>query len=191
MSGNNTDDTQNNNKQKLSVQRTTNLFNCGLASGLIQAFVFNPWDRALYLSTIMERPFLHRENFREPMNGVTQTVVQRAISAGLYFPLEEIFSDLLKSTDYYSTRKVAGNVLAGTLAGTVNGVVMNPFCRIKVRIALSLTLSLSLSFSVLTSSVFFHSIITGESYHAVMKTSFLQQRKFYNKVASVNYSLGP
>jgi hypothetical protein len=123
-------------KQKLTVHRTTSLLNCGMASGLIQAFVFNPWDRALYLSVKMERPFLHRENFREPMNGVTQTVVQRAISAGLYFPLEEIFSDLLQSNDHASntSKTFAGwkSLLAGTLAGTVNGIVMNPFSRIKV-----------------------------------------------------------
>lgn len=105
-----------------------------MASGLIQAFVFNPWDRALYLSVKMERPFLHKENFRAPMNGVTQTVIQRAISAGLYFPLEEIFSDLLRSSQPETNRDVTAwtSFLAGTLAGTVNGIVMNPFSRIKV-----------------------------------------------------------
>ncbi len=113
-----------------SLYKTTILLNCGMASGLVQAFIFNPWDRALYLSVKMERPFLHRENFHEPMNGVAQTVVQRALSAGLYFPLEEIFSDLLHA---HSTPSPAMNSFAaGTLAGVINGVVMNPFCRVKV-----------------------------------------------------------
>ena len=64
---------------------------CGLVSGIAQAGVFNPWDRALYLSQKYDRKFLDFRNFENPMAGVTQTLFQRAISAGLYFPLEEIF----------------------------------------------------------------------------------------------------
>jgi len=64
---------------------------CGLVSGIAQAGVFNPWDRALYLSQKHDRKFLDFRNFENPMAGVTQTLFQRAISNGLYFPLEEIF----------------------------------------------------------------------------------------------------
>jgi hypothetical protein len=80
-----------------------------------------------------ERPFLTAANFAEPMKGVTQTVVQRAISAGLYFPLEEIFSEiLLASGENDETTKAWKLFAAGTVAGSLNGVVMNPFTRIKV-----------------------------------------------------------
>jgi hypothetical protein len=106
------------------------LMNCGFTSGLIQAFIFNPWDRALYLSVKHERPFLRWDNFQNPMSGVSQTVVQRAISAGLYFPLEELTTDALElATGYYNSVTV---FCAGTIAGVANGVLMNPFTRVKV-----------------------------------------------------------
>lgn len=71
--------------------KTSTKLSCGLVSGIAQAGVFNPWDRALYLSQKYDRKFLDFRNFENPMAGVTQTLFQRAISAGLYFPLEEIF----------------------------------------------------------------------------------------------------
>ncbi len=103
---------------------------------LLQALVFNPWDRALYLSVKHERPFLQLDNFRRPMAGVTQTVVQRAISAGLYFPLEQLFSEILYDSKLSSNDKIRPwlTFFAGTLAGTLNGIAMNPFTRIKVSI---------------------------------------------------------
>ena len=36
-------------------QQITPHFLCGFFSGLIQAALFNPWDRALYLSVIKDR----------------------------------------------------------------------------------------------------------------------------------------
>lgn len=119
----------------LSIRKAAKLVNCGLVSGLLQAILFNPWDRALYLSVKEARPFLTGLNFKEPFAGVTQTVVQRAISAGLYFPLEEIFTHLLTTyTDVDNNPKKLASIyfFAGTLAGIVNGVLMNPFTRIKV-----------------------------------------------------------
>lgn len=107
------------------------LMNCGFTSGLFQAFIFNPWDRALYLSVKDERPFLRWENFRNPMSGVFQTVLQRAISAGLYFPIEELSVEALESlTGVYNSAVV---FTAGTIAGVANGIIMNPFTRVKVR----------------------------------------------------------
>lgn len=121
------------NDRRLSMQRTAALLNCGFMSGLIQAFLFNPWDRALYLSVKYERPFLRWNNFHHPFDGVTQTVVQRAISSGLYFPLEEIFADIFGAHSAKNEKDKAWKLfLAGTLSGAINGVVMNPLTRIKV-----------------------------------------------------------
>lgn len=98
--------------------------------------IFNPWDRALYLSVSNDRPFLHRLNFVSPMHGVFQTVFQRGISAGLYFPLEEIFICYLK--DSFKTSKSAPGsnetwllLSAGLMAGAGNGLIMNPISSIK------------------------------------------------------------
>jgi len=120
-------------KSKLSITRVLKLLNCGFLSGLTQAGVFHPWDRALYLSVKNNVPFLQKQNFVNPMAGVFQTLFQRGMSVGLYFPLEDVFDALLRdalvhSTDSYSR---ASMFLSGLLAGAVNGLVMNPFARIK------------------------------------------------------------
>lgn len=125
------------NKTKLSMARTAKLMNCGFLSGLLQAGVFNPWDRALYLSIRFKRPFLNVDNFKNPMAGVLQTITQRAISAGCYFPLEQIFSELLRSqinslkSEQEYSRSI--NFFAGLLAGSTNGIILNPFSAIKYR----------------------------------------------------------
>lgn len=48
---------------------------CGLTSGLVQAFVFNPWDRALYLSVKNDINFLSINNFKQPFRYLSYTSV--------------------------------------------------------------------------------------------------------------------
>lgn len=127
----------------ITLKESAKLLNCGLISGLLQAFFFNPWDRALYLSLRNTRPFLNIENFRNPMEGVTQTVIQRAVSAGLYFPLEEIFSSILNEKQYSKSPQV-NSFLSGTCSGIINGIVMNPFTRVKVNFLYDLSFYLFL-----------------------------------------------
>jgi hypothetical protein len=108
------------------------LLYCGFVSGLVQAGLFNPWDRALYLSVANNRPFLNTMNFVSPWNGVFQTIFQRGISAGLYFPLEEIFSQYLTEAFKDKSSVQPWLVLcAGFLAGAGNGLIMNPISSIK------------------------------------------------------------
>eukprot|EP01041_Mallomonas_annulata_P003939 gene3939-7874_t len=108
------------------------LFSCGLASGVAQAAIFNPWDRALYLSVKKTRNFLDPRNFTRPFEGLMQTISQRAMSAGLYFPLENIFmAELQNRFGKDPKNRPWINVLAGNLAGATNGLLMNPFSSIK------------------------------------------------------------
>ena len=117
-------------------------------SGLIVSFSLNFWDRALYLSVINERRFLDFRNFRRPFHGVTQSLCQRAISHGLYFPLEHIFhsafsdsmhfghntSSILGGTYLYlrlKSVKICNISTLGTCAGTVNALILNPISAIK------------------------------------------------------------
>jgi hypothetical protein len=114
------------------VSNVPQLLSCGVLGGFIQAAAFNPWDRALYLSVINNRPFLHPQNFVHPFSGVIQTITQRGLSAGLYFPLEEIYRDYVR---YYLDKNASYrpfiNFIAGMLAGTTNGLLMNPLSYIK------------------------------------------------------------
>ena len=63
-------------------------FVAGLGAGLSVTTAFNPYDRALYLSVAHARPFVAAANWTTPYQAWTQTLASRALSAGLYFPLE-------------------------------------------------------------------------------------------------------
>ena len=65
------------------------------------------------------------------MAGALQTLTQRALSSGLYFPLEEIFSVQLKSLQLDAPSSLL-NFIAGTCAGALNGFFLNPAARVKV-----------------------------------------------------------
>ncbi|KAG7373195.1 mitochondrial carrier protein [Nitzschia inconspicua] len=127
-------------------------FLCGISAGVLQAGLFNPWDRALYLSISKQTPFLSRENFRNPYLGFFQSVGHRALSGGLYYPLENVFCSMLlpfesqivdndkNSMNYcnMTNRSMVihpgiGNFLAGTLAGTCNALIVNPISAIKYK----------------------------------------------------------
>jgi hypothetical protein len=71
---------------------------CGLFAGIAQAGVFNPYDRALYLSVRDNRPFLHSSNWHNPYTGFLQSISGRAIQGGLYFPLEHYFLHTLNKS---------------------------------------------------------------------------------------------
>ena len=115
-----------------SLSVASSRFGCGFTSGLLQAGLFNWWDRALYLSVANDRPFLHRKNFKAPWTGILQSITQRAASAGCYFPLEDLFKQLIFEADVISVSSHAwGMFYAGSFAGSVNGLVMNPVTRVK------------------------------------------------------------
>ncbi|XP_026192677.1 uncharacterized protein LOC34623181 [Cyclospora cayetanensis] len=63
-------------------------FRCTLVTGFVTAAVFNPWDKALYLSVKEGRPFLAPINWHLPFRGFLRAFVARTLSTGLYFPLE-------------------------------------------------------------------------------------------------------
>ena len=112
-------------------------FICGLLAGIAQAGVFNPYDRALYLSIRDNRRFLHPINWHKPYTGFMQSISGRAIQGGLYFPLEHYFLHTLN--DHYSkTSKCKNgdpklNFLAGTAAGAVNAILLNPISAVKYK----------------------------------------------------------
>lgn len=102
---------------------------CGLFAGVAQAGVFNPYDRALYLSVKHERRFLSLKNWSAPYTGFYQSLGQRAIAGGLYFPLEHFFLRCMSVEESVPRR----NLLAGTAAGAVNAIVLNPLTAVKYK----------------------------------------------------------
>jgi hypothetical protein len=103
-------------------KRPSQGFQCGLTSGLTQTFIFNMYDRALFHSIANHRPFLDPQNWKgSAFVGVSPSFLQRAFSAGLYFPLEDIFRTAV-STNY---------AVAGVLVGLVGGLFTTPFNCVK------------------------------------------------------------
>lgn len=94
---------------------------CGLTAGILQAGLFNPYDRALYLSVTQKRPFLHAANWKHPYSGVFQSLGIRALSGGLYFPIEHWLLQQQGMTP----------AVAGSLTGMVTAGVVNPLTALK------------------------------------------------------------
>jgi hypothetical protein len=74
---------------------------------------------------------LNSYNFYDPFAGVLQTISQRTISNGLYFPLEDIFRKFLNDNYSYILSPNWITFNAGNMAGAINGIIMNPVSSIK------------------------------------------------------------
>mmetsp|Transcript_14262 Transcript_14262/g.34636 ORF Transcript_14262/g.34636 Transcript_14262/m.34636 type:complete len:277 (-) Transcript_14262:193-1023(-) len=113
-------------------------FVSGFLAGITSAGLFNPIDRALYLSVKNEIPFLSKENFVSPYSGFFQSVGHRAVSGGLYYPLEQFFLAQMSPSPSLLLTSGAGNTtvynfLAGTAAGTCNAIIVNPLATVKYK----------------------------------------------------------
>lgn len=95
-------------------------FECGFVAGLAVTAVLHPWDRALYLSVINRRTFFSQANWHRPYHALGQTLFGRAVSGGLYFPLED-----------WCTAATGSAVLGGQAAGVLNGFLLNPLSLVK------------------------------------------------------------
>lgn len=117
----------------------------GLVCGLFQAGLFNPWDRALYLSVRDRRPFLHPTNFANPFQGFWQAIVHRTISGespfilspslllmpgGLYFTLQSQYQTFF-ALNFPDLAPRTQLLYVGLLAGLTNGMILNQLATIK------------------------------------------------------------
>jgi len=115
-------------------ESTRNLIS-GAFTGMVIAGVFNPWDRALYLSVKHRRPFLHRSNFKSPYHGFAQAVFQRTFSGGIYFIAQ---SEMQISLFPYlhETLKLSENISqvgVGLTTGLINGALTSPLTVIRYK----------------------------------------------------------
>lgn len=117
-----------NDHKKVSLHAFGGTVACGCMSGVLITTALNPWDRALFLSIVHQRPFLDRQNFRHPYQGVFQTMAHRSVSYGLYFPLEQLYCDSLK---FGGVDDKMVYVLAGCMVGATNAILLNPLAYVK------------------------------------------------------------
>lgn len=106
---------------------------CGLFTGAFCSGLFNPWDRALYLSVFHSRSFLSLKNFSAPYQGVFQAVTQRSVFGGIYY----VMQGQLKTYAYPYLRNTIGlnesatQLSIGLVAGSFNGILINPLSAVK------------------------------------------------------------
>ncbi len=70
----------------------------GVMSGSLQVLLFNPYDRALYLSMVNHRKFFDRRNWggsADLNKGLLPNLMQRIVSYGMYFPIEQMWTRML------------------------------------------------------------------------------------------------
>jgi hypothetical protein len=108
------------------------LMGSGFAAGVVVSGLLNPFDRALFLSVAKRRPFLHRCNWRNPYQGVGQSIVGRALSTGMWFSLERTANDTLRS--HSATAELSPNMraaMSGQMAGGANALILSPLTYVK------------------------------------------------------------
>ena len=94
----------------------------GFVTGLISAYLFNPFDKALYLVVKNKTHMFNKEIWKSPFKGVCQTLYNRVIGYGIYFSAYDIFKQ------YYGFN----NIVSGALAGTITALFNNPIHVVKM-----------------------------------------------------------
>ncbi|GBG32573.1 Hypothetical Protein FCC1311_087982 [Hondaea fermentalgiana] len=102
-------------------------FTSGLVAGMTSSVVFCPVDRALFLAHVHKRPFLCESNFEKPFQSVNTVILQRVISSGLCFPLEDA---VRRNCPVGDRGSFAHNFVSGTISGSLIAMVTNPLASI-------------------------------------------------------------
>lgn len=115
-------------KQKFNVDAAS-----GLIVGVATSGIFNPWDRALYLSVKYNRPFLTAANFKSPYQGFSQALVQRTFLGGIYYVAQGqlntyLFPFLHNQLGFSQT---LSQFYVGMAAGSIGGALTNSISAIK------------------------------------------------------------
>ncbi|CAM2975514.1 Mitochondrial carrier protein [Legionella steigerwaltii] len=112
-------------------------FNIDVASGLIvgvsTAGIFNPWDRALYLSVKYNRPFLSIENFKDPYQGFSQALVQRTFLGSIYYIAQGELNTYLFPYlhNHLGFSQTLSQFYVGMVAGSIGGISTNSISAVK------------------------------------------------------------
>lgn len=101
----------------------------GMAGGLFNVFVFNPFDRALYLSTGKSAHPFKIMYFKHPFQGASNAIVQRTISYGMYYPLYDLFEERVKE---YIPKRQHYTVLSSVITCCFTALLTSPLSAIKM-----------------------------------------------------------
>lgn len=166
-------------------------FGTGIAIGVSNAVIFNPWDKANYEMMKNHTKFFNKNNWVHPMYGVKQALAHRIVSYGLYFPLIDFYKACLPIQ-----QKDNLSLVASVLTGTTTGILLNPLIVKKaynwnidrsfgsIKLAFEIykryglrVLTRSLGYTVTTNIVFatIYTYINQQYNHADSKNNFVQK----------------
>jgi hypothetical protein len=101
----------------------------GIGTGLIQTFIFNPVDRALYLHIKDNTSFLAKSNWINPYHGVFNALGNRVIQYGFYYNIVDYYSDAIKAHHWLPEQ--FHSIGAGVATGITTAVLLNPVSCVK------------------------------------------------------------
>ncbi|KAH9600558.1 Mitochondrial substrate/solute carrier [Trypanosoma melophagium] len=109
-----------------------------LMSGAVQAVIFNPFDRALYVRVKFRRNhFLDPRNFEQPFQGFLNAAVYRTLVGASYMFWQDsmrIFIERVMPEFFQASHSPKTNAfLIGAAAGSLNGSVLNGMQVVKYR----------------------------------------------------------
>ena len=131
---NQSDEENNVHDKKLTIKKQLSIdVKAGLASGVFCSGLFNPWDRALYLSVKNNNPFLTKDNFRHPYHGFSQAIVQRAFLGSIYYIMQGELKHHLYPYLHHDlkTSETLSQFCIGSTAGSLTGLLTNSISAIK------------------------------------------------------------
>lgn len=121
-----------NSLNRKEIQQVSIDIAAGLTTGIFCAGLFHPIDRALYLSQKEKKPFFLKENFKFAYHGIQQTIVQRAITSGIYYTMQgEAKTHLQPLLLNYGIQAHHSSFFVGLFAGCVCGAMSNGVSAIK------------------------------------------------------------
>ncbi|MEK7801475.1 MAG: hypothetical protein AAB276_03380, partial [Pseudomonadota bacterium] len=101
----------------------------GCISGGLNTILFNPYDRAIYLSVMNKKTIFEKKFWKKPYQGVGQAFIHRTISYGMYFPFLAIWEENLQ---YLIPKKTEMTLVSNILAGTSVAILTFPIASIKM-----------------------------------------------------------
>jgi hypothetical protein len=109
---------------------TTGELVVGVSTGLIQTFLFNPIDRALYLHIVENTSFLAKSNWSNPYHGVFNALSNRVIQYGFYYNIVDWYLQIVNK-HFPNLGHNPSRVLTGVATGVTTAVFLNPISCVK------------------------------------------------------------
>jgi len=130
-----------------------NIF-AGIITGITNTIIFNPYDKALYLQVKNNTKFFDKKNWINPYSGISQSLIHRTISYGLYFPIYDFYK---KNTTFTNYKIISDSILTGCttsiLINPINVIKYNKWNNIEIKYNL-IYLTKGIKYTILRDVIF-------------------------------------